>query len=134
MEVLNTRIGPLYQASRQMPWYTHDYKGHTERGQVLGAPFGAGGGSFMMSVTRYTPEGWRRLSLNRLMTREVLTPSFGPEAGKAGVIIAVAAEQMRLGDHGRPDLAFNLTFGRQYGSSKGTGFNVTAGLRVSLPR
>jgi hypothetical protein len=133
IEVLNTRIGPLYQAAPQVPWYTHDYKGHTERGQVLGAPFGAGGGSFMMSLTRYTPVGWRRVSLNRLMTREALSPSFGPVADQAGVIVAVATEQMRFGSSGRPDIALNLTLARQYGSPKGTGFNVTAGLRASLP-
>jgi hypothetical protein len=132
VEVLNTRIGPLYQAARQVPWYTHDYKGHTERGQILGAPFGAGGGSFMTTVTRYTPSGWSRLSLNRMMTHEVLTPSFGPESDQSGVIVAVAAEQMRFGARGRPDIALSLALARQYGSPKGTGFNVMAGFRASL--
>jgi hypothetical protein len=134
MEVLNTRIGPLYQASPQVPWYTHDYKGHTERGQILGAPFGAGGGSLMTSVTRYTPAGWRRLSLSRLMTQEVLSPTFGPVAYRAGAIAAVQGEQMRFGAKRRPDVALTLTLARQYGSAKGTGFNAMVEARATLPR
>ena len=134
VEVLNTRLGPLYQASPQVSWYTHDYKGHTERGQVLGAPFGAGGGSLMTSMTWYNQAGWRRLSMNRLMTREIMSPSFGPVADKAGVIVAAHAEQMRFGTNRRPDVAFSVTLARQFGSPVGTGFNLTGAMRASFPR
>jgi hypothetical protein len=88
----------------------------------------------MASVTWYAPAGWRRLSLNRLMTREIQTQTSGPVASQAGVIGALQAEQMRFGTQGRPDITFTMTLARQYGSPKGTGFNVMAAARTSLPR
>jgi hypothetical protein len=133
-EVVNTRIGPLFQASPQAPWYIHDVKGHTERGQVLGAPFGLGGGSMMASVTRYAASGWTRIHVGRLMTREILTPTLGPVAERAGVIAAFGIERMRFGVQHRPDLSIDVTVSRNYNRPDGAPFNLTTGLRVSLPK
>jgi hypothetical protein len=133
-ELLNTRIGPLYQAAPQLSFYVHDVKGHTERGQVLGAPYGVGGGSFMTSVTRYAAQGSTRFRMGRLMVRESVNSSNGPVPDQAGVIGEIGVSRMRFGSGRRPDITTEVTLSRHYGRPEGQRFNLTLGLTTALPR
>ncbi|HEX2081153.1 MAG TPA: capsule assembly Wzi family protein [Longimicrobium sp.] len=62
-ELLNSQPSHLLEARKQPPFYQHNgtRQGHTHHGQLLGAPFGHGGGGSVVGVDRYHPGG--RLSL-----------------------------------------------------------------------
>jgi hypothetical protein len=133
-EVLNTRIGPLYQASPQTAWYTHDVKGHTERGQVLGAPFAPGGGSTLFSVTRYTDQGSTRVRAGRGMLREVLTPSGGAIPDRAAVLALIEVERMKFGTGHGPDLTSLVRVEWLRNRAGGPSVNVTTTFSATLTR
>ena len=66
-ELLNTRVTQLELVRSQAPPYTHTpvRQGHTQYGQVLGAPYGFGGGNTVVALDWFTPGGrttvsWRR--------------------------------------------------------------------------
>jgi hypothetical protein len=58
-ELLNTQPSQLIQGRHQARFYGHSglRQGHTHRGQVLGAPFGRGGGGGVVGVDAYGPGG-----------------------------------------------------------------------------
>jgi hypothetical protein len=68
-EILNTRISHLEQGRSQGPFYVHSAfltQGHTQLGQVLGAPGALGGGAGILAFDWYKPAerwslGWTRL-------------------------------------------------------------------------
>jgi hypothetical protein len=68
-EVLNSRVTRLSLVRSQAPFYVHGpiYQGHTERGQVLGAPGGFGGGATNVGVDVYLPTGRWSVGLSRQM-------------------------------------------------------------------
>ena len=66
-ELLNTSISHLDQVRHQSPAYIHSFvvQGHTQRGQLLGAPTGYAGGGASLAVDWFTRRGrttvtWRR--------------------------------------------------------------------------
>jgi hypothetical protein len=68
IELLDSRISHLEAVRGQALPYVHGVviQGHTELGQILGAPGGAGGGASSVTFTRETPSrawsiGWTRL-------------------------------------------------------------------------
>jgi hypothetical protein len=133
-EVLNTRISHLNQGAAQTVWYTHDFTGHTHRGQPLGAPGGVGGGATSAAWTRYTSAGSSKVRLGRLMVAEVID-STGLNARRADVMQEISFERLRFGRDGRPDVTFALTGIVDYnpGRSTGTSFNLNALVRLSTP-
>jgi hypothetical protein len=67
-ELLNSRLSHLNRVREQTPPYIHApvLQGYTQRGQVLGAPGGFGGGAAVLAVDWLAPRGrrtvlWRRL-------------------------------------------------------------------------
>jgi hypothetical protein len=70
LETMNARISHLNQALPQGVWYVHDYNGHTQFGQILGAPAAPGGGSSSIRFTRYFPTGASTFRLGRIMVAE----------------------------------------------------------------
>lgn len=67
-ELLNSSISHLNQVRDQAPLYIHAslIQGHTQRGQLLGAPAGYGGGGTTLGIAWYDPRGrhgitWRRM-------------------------------------------------------------------------
>jgi hypothetical protein len=68
-EILNSRLTRLSQVRAQTPFYVHApvYQGHTELGQVLGAPGGFGGGGSNLALDFYLPTGRWSVALSRQM-------------------------------------------------------------------
>jgi hypothetical protein len=68
-EVLNTRVTHLGNVRPELLPYVHGsiVQGHTQLGQVLGAPGGAGGGGFTLSYERHTRTRSWSAGLTRLM-------------------------------------------------------------------
>jgi hypothetical protein len=134
LEVVNTRISHLHQGLAQATWYTHDYNGHTQLGQPLGAPGGVGGGAASIAWTRYSAGGSIKIRLGRLMVAEVLD-STGLNAGRADVMQELSIERLRFGRDGRPDVSFGLTSVVDYNPQRTTNssFNLNAVFRLSAP-
>lgn len=66
-ELLDTRVTHLDRVRSQAPPYIHTpvRQGHTQLGQILGAPYGFGGGNTVVALDWFTPAGratvsWRR--------------------------------------------------------------------------
>jgi hypothetical protein len=66
-EVMNTQVTKLDEVRNQTPFYEHSklHQGHTQRGQILGAAYGFGGGSARIQVEGYDPRGGWSLGLAR---------------------------------------------------------------------
>lgn len=71
-EVVNTQISELYRVRTQSPFYRHTMtrQGHTHRGQLLGSPFGYGGGGQTVRLDAYSGRGrhsavWSRALRNQ---------------------------------------------------------------------
>jgi hypothetical protein len=90
-EILNTRISHLVQARPEAPFYIHGLltQGHTQLGQVLGAPGGFGGGAATLAFDAYAPSGRWSLSWTRLIRA---TQSTGPDR-KRDVLHALEVER-----------------------------------------
>jgi hypothetical protein len=70
-ELLNSSISHLANVRQEAPPYVHTpvRQGHTQRGQLLGAPSGFGGGGALVQVNWYDPSGrrgiaWRRIAVD----------------------------------------------------------------------
>jgi hypothetical protein len=74
-ELLNTSISHLDQVRHQSPAYIHSFvlQGHTQRGQVLGAPAGYAGGSTSVAVDWFTQQGRTTVMWRRAMREPMLT-------------------------------------------------------------
>jgi hypothetical protein len=68
-EVLTSRPSHLDRVREQVTPYTHSraVQGHTQHGQILGAPGGAGGGASIISLSRVTPKREWSVAWVRLM-------------------------------------------------------------------
>ncbi len=80
-EYFDGDIQPIAQVRAQGFLYSHGYlrQGHTQRGQLLGTPIGAGAiAGARVAWERFTPDGSFRVNLQRWRTRSVLTDN--PEA------------------------------------------------------
>ena len=77
-EVMNSRTTRLERVRAQGPFYVHTpvTQGHTERGQVLGAPAGLGGGGTNLSVDSYSPSGRWSVRLTRQMVDQSRQSAF----------------------------------------------------------
>jgi hypothetical protein len=66
-ELVNTQITDLATARVQAPFYRHAFlgQGHTNRGQILGAANGYGGGGAFLEWSRYSDRGRWSLSWSR---------------------------------------------------------------------
>ncbi len=81
LEYFDGDIRPIGQARTQGYLYSHGYlrQGHTQRGQLLGSPIGAGAiAGERISWERFTPTGSVRANLQRWRSRAVFTSN--PEA------------------------------------------------------
>lgn len=116
-EILNSRLSHL---SSETPWYVHGFirQGHTERGQLLAAPGGYGGGGASFAYDRYTENGRSTIRLDRLLLGEVLSSSNLPVASDADVSYALRIERARFTRSGEVAISagvvreFNRYFGR----------------------
>jgi hypothetical protein len=86
-EVLNTRITHLELARPEPPFYVHFpiRQGHTERGQVLGAVGGYGGGASNVAFDRYDRRGKWSFEWERVMVAEHVTDEDPPNPRAADV-------------------------------------------------
>lgn len=81
-EVMNAAKSHLGQSIIQTAWYMHaggTLQGHTQEGQILGAPGAFGGGATLAELERITPEGttgvaYRRILRWQLPTQRVASP------------------------------------------------------------
>lgn len=128
-EVFNDRISHLEAVRPQAPAYIHSHvtQGHTNRGQILGAPDGFGGGGSLLSLDSYTPDG--RTSLQ--WTRSLRAPVYPAARQAVDVIHALSLE--RLSFHRRVDFVRGITFAyelnRDFGGDA-VNIRANAGLRA----
>ena len=90
IEYFDGDIRPIAQARAQGYIYSHGYlrQGHTQRGQLLGTPIGAGAiAGERIAWERFTPTGSMRVNLQRWRTRAVFTTN--PEALFLGAEAAI---------------------------------------------
>ncbi|HEY4304174.1 MAG TPA: hypothetical protein VGM82_06895 [Gemmatimonadaceae bacterium] len=75
-ETMNSRMTRLALVRGQAPFYTHApiAQGHTELGQVLGAPAGFGGAGTNVGVDVYRPDGQWSFLLSRQMVDQIQPP------------------------------------------------------------
>jgi len=74
LEYFNGDVSPIAQARSQGSLYAHLplRQGHTQRGQLLGAPVGVGAiAGSRVAFERFTPDGSRRLMVQRWRTRSL---------------------------------------------------------------
>jgi hypothetical protein len=76
-ELLNSAVSHLVTVRPQAPPYVHDVlrQGHTQLGQLLGAPGGFGGGATMFALDWYAPEGRRSVTWRRLVREPTAPPA-----------------------------------------------------------
>jgi hypothetical protein len=76
-ELLNSSITHLDRVREQAPAYVHTraLQGHTQRGQVLGAPSGYGGGGSTVALEWLTPNGRRTVTWRRLLREPAFPPA-----------------------------------------------------------
>ncbi len=94
-ELLNTALTHLTQVRQQSPPYIHYplVQGHTQLGQVLGAPGGYGGGSTTLAVDWTTRRGRRSIAWTR-MARE---PSAVESLGVRDLVHALSLDWLIFG-------------------------------------
>lgn len=102
-EILNTRVTHLQKVRDQSPPYIHSpiVQGHTQIGQVLGAPAGYAGGSTSLALDWFTSRGRATASLRRAMREPP-----GAFASSKDVEHSLAVDGMLF--HRRIDLAPEL--------------------------
>jgi hypothetical protein len=94
-EVLNTKRSALNQGRPQAPWYIHSIltQGHTELGQLLGAPGGFGGGASTVAFDSYSPTGRWTFSWDRIARAERLTYDNSPAPSASDVFQSLGLER-----------------------------------------
>lgn len=128
-ELLNTRLSHISQVRGQSPPYIHNVvlQGHTQYGQVLGAPDAYGGGGAFISLEELSPRGRRSLRLSRSLRAEELPIYSGAAARPADVLYALGAEWLTF--HGRVD--FTRELAAAYNFNRGFSGDVV-NLRASV--
>ena len=76
-EILSSAASHLARARQPEPPYVHTpiTQGHTQLGQVLGAPGGYGGGAGMVAVEWVTTTGRRTITWRRVLAEPVMLPA-----------------------------------------------------------
>lgn len=76
-EVMSSAASHLARIRQPAPAYVHEpvRQGHTQRGQVLGAPAGFGGGAGMVAIDWITPSGRSTLSWRRALREPTILPT-----------------------------------------------------------
>ncbi len=76
-EVMNSSASHLAKARQPAPAYVHNpvRQGHTQRGQILGAPAGFGGGAGMVAIEWLTAGGRRTLTWRRALREPTMLPT-----------------------------------------------------------
>jgi hypothetical protein len=119
-EILNSRISHLQSAALQAPWYVHGSiaSGHTQRGQVLGAAGGLGGGGSTLAFERYGRDTRTSIIWTRLMQAEFRNAYGLPDPDRADVMHAITFERARRSGPGELTGSVTLVkeFNRQFGS------------------
>ena len=77
-ELFNSAMTDLNRVRAQSPAYMHSpiLQGHTQRGQVLGAPSGFGGGGASLGLELYSPSGRISLAWRRAMHEPPPVPAM----------------------------------------------------------
>jgi len=121
-EVMNSRISHQAPSENQESWYVHSpiTQGHTELGQILGAPSGMGGGGSSISLDRYQPDGRWTVRLGREMQAELRGAGGLASPDSADVMQSLGVE--RLLKRSAMDLTFGATgvwdLNRNFGPDK----------------
>ncbi len=94
-EWLNTRLAALEQGRGQTAWYIHEsiFQGHTELGQLLGAPAGFGGSGATVAVDSYSAAGRWTLSWDRIARAERVSVDHSPQPLRADVMHAFGIDK-----------------------------------------
>lgn len=129
-EVLNTRVTHLNLVRPQSPFYVHTAarQGHTQRGQLLGAPSGYAGGGTVLALDRYTRRGRSSLSFTRTVRDRGVPFSAHREPE---VTQGLGVESLRF--MGRFDVTGGIT--AAYQANRGAGgsaFNLNTVVRVRM--
>lgn len=97
-EIVNSRISHLATSAQQAAWYVHSVMrtGHTERGQLLAAPGGFGGGATTVAVDRYSARGRTTVRWDRIMRAEHLPDGVIPDPHGADVMTSLRFERLRF--------------------------------------
>jgi hypothetical protein len=84
-ELMNSQVTDLTRVRPQTPPYEHSpvVQGHTQLGQVLGAPSGYGGGGAHVAVDFYSPSGRVTFSWRRAMREPPAVPSASHDVTQA---------------------------------------------------
>lgn len=103
-ELLNSAISDLARVRVQVPPYVHApvVQGHTQLGQILGAPSGYAGGGASVSADLYGPSGRASISWRRMMREPPVVTTGARDAIQAVSIDGLIFRQ-------RIDLAPELT-------------------------
>ncbi|MDB4877443.1 MAG: hypothetical protein JWM41_3889 [Gemmatimonadetes bacterium] len=94
-EVLNTRLSALGQGRLQAPWYVHGVltQGHTELGQLLGAPGGFGGSGATVALDSYSPNGRWTIRWDRIARAEGRANDGSPIPATSDILHSVGLER-----------------------------------------
>ena len=96
-ELLDTRLSPLYQGRLEQPWYLHApnlANGHTELGQILGAPAAYGGGGAVVGVDVLTATGRWTVQWDRQMRAEARNAERAPTPLLSDVMHSLGVERV----------------------------------------
>lgn len=129
IEVQSTEPSTLARVRRQPAFYRHDnaLQGHTSRGQVLGSPFGYGGGGSIVAADLYHPRG--RWTAQWVRTRMGGTLA----ADSADVMHTLSAEGVFF--RGPVDLVGGVAWSanlNRYNGGDAHNLNAQFGVRVGL--
>jgi hypothetical protein len=125
-ELLNSAVSHLDRVRLEAPAYVHTQilQGHTQIGQVLGAPTGYGGGGSVVAADLYSPTGRVTVSWRRAMREPTLDGSFSRD-----VTHVVSVDGLLLGQRVdvAPEIALLYNEGRNGGGGVFSGrFSLAA--------
>ncbi|CAN5350217.1 hypothetical protein BH09GEM1_BH09GEM1_04600 [soil metagenome] len=101
VESFSTRLTHLDNVRLESPAYVHYTitQGHTNLGQILGAPDGYGGDGAFLSIDDYQPGGRTSLQYVRSTRRQVRFAETLPGGPVADVLHSIALERLSFHDH-----------------------------------
>lgn len=134
-EVFNARLSHLYVVRQQQVPYVHDggvNQGHTNLGQILGAPDLFGGGGQLLAVETYGANGRTSVQYSRTLRGQLSFGERGPRISPFDVVHAITVEQMsffRGFDFVRGVTAV-YELDRDFSGDDAVNVRVTAGVRA----
>ena len=120
VEGFNDRLSHLQAVRQQSPAYLHTpiTQGHTNLGQVLGAPDGVGGAGTLVALDKYTASGRTSLKYTRGARQQTLFVERATGLPPADVVHGLTLERLTFGPH--VDFTRSITYAyelnRDYGS------------------